>query len=337
MRHLLGILLIIIHMSISAQVVNIENKYLDDNTVGFSGALDLSFSIQKQTDALVSLSFKPIFQYRLGPKKVKEPLMFSEDKAHQDSAKVEKDTVIEKRKSIDRTNRHLFLLYHDLNYTASKGKTYSNFGLSHLRYVYSITENWKSESYSQIQYNQLLLQKVRYLLGTGIRANILNLKAKPGGFKDRAIRISAGTSLFFEYNEINHSDRPLEKTGALRWNTYLSTYFSFRYFEFTSTTYIQPNLGDFKDFRSAGDYSILFRISEPFSVKFVFAYYYDARPPKGTPDNTFSFTAGFVYKLNRFKESVRKIQKKYQSDEHREEPQIENPDENYEIIIEDVE
>lgn len=308
-------LFILFHLSVFSQVVNIENQYLEDGKDGFSGALDLSFSIQKQTDKLITFTFKPIFQYRFGKKFLRDNLMQDTLKIT-DTAKVQRDSIIATfREKADKIvkGKHLFLLYHDINYTGTKGKTFSNYGLSHLRYVYEITKNWKSESYSQIEYNQLLLQKVRYLLGSGIRANILNIKAKEGEYKNKAIRISAGTSLFFEYNEINHVNRPLERRSALRWNSYLSTYFNFKFFEFTSTTYIQPNLGNLKDFKSSGDYSVLFRVSNPFSIKFDFSFYYDAIPPDQTPDNTYSFTAGFVYKLNHFRDQIRKIRKKYET------------------------
>ena len=142
-------------------------------------------------------------------------------KKDQDSAKLTQDK-----------NKHLLLLINDLKYTRGK-ETYANFGMSHLRYSYRIgNTGWKWENYTQIQYNQLLLQKVRALIGSGLRAKLADLKPVAGGYDKRAARVFMGTSLYYEYEEINYSFRPMEFINSVRWNTYLSTYFNFKFVEF---------------------------------------------------------------------------------------------------------
>ncbi|NGF77327.1 DUF481 domain-containing protein [Fluviicola sp. SGL-29] len=279
---------------VSAQVVNIENRRVSDGTYGFSGALDMTLSAQKQKDMLITVHFKPLIQYKFSGK---SDLKYKKAAENGDSTTMnQSDSLIKADK-----NKHLLLLINDLKYTGARKNTYANFGMSHLRYAYRIgNSGWKWESYTQIQYNQLLLQKVRTLIGSGFRLKLTDVQPREGGYDKRAVRMFAGTSLFYEYEEINYSFRPMEYINSVRWSTYLSSYFNFRHFEFISTTYVQPNLATFKDYRVAGDYALLLRISEPFSVKLNYSHFFDSRPPETVTDNTFSFSAGFVYKLDKF-------------------------------------
>lgn len=296
MRHVLLILLLISSSILFAQVVNIENKRANDGTYGFSGALDLTLSAQQQKDLLITFHFKPLIQYKFNGKSDKK--LKEDAEGHVDN--LDDDAV--KAHTLPDKNKHLILLVNDLKYTGARNNTYANFGMSHLRYAYRIANSgWKWESYAQIQYNKLLLQKVRSVIGTGVRAKIFDYGAREGGYNKRAIRLFAGTSIFYEYEEINHSARPMEFNNDFRWSTYLSSYFNFKYFEFTSSTYLQPNLGQFSDIRISGDYSMLLRISNPFSVKLNFSHFFDSKPPETVIPNTFSISAGFVYKLDNFK------------------------------------
>lgn len=303
-------------LSAHSQVVNIENRRVNDGTYGFSGALNLSFSTQKQKDALYTFQFKPIIQYKFGGK--------SDFKYEKEAVK---DTLNKVAIKPDK-NKHTLLLINDLQYTGAKGKTYANFGLMHLRYGYRIKNSgWKWESYAQIQYNQLLLQKVRTIYGTGVRAKLFDLKAKEGGYEKRAILFFLGSSFFYEYEEIRYTYRPIEYLNAVRWSSYLSSYFNFKFVEFSFTFYIQPNVERFKDYRVLGDYTLLFRINEPFSIRFSYNHFFDSEPPLTVPSSTYNFSVGFVYKLDKFKVDPEKWSKRKQK-------WIENIEEDKEYIKE---
>ncbi len=304
MKRLLSLfLLITIHKMTFSQVVNIENRRANDGTYGFSGALDLTLSAQQQKDLLVTFHFKPLIQYKFSGKSDR----FLRDK----DALIErggKKNDMHTDDSLPDKNKHLILLINDLKYTGARNSTYSNFGMMHLRYAYRIANSaWKWESYAQVQYNQLLLQKIRSLVGSGFRAKILDIGSKEGGFNKRAVRLFGGTSLFYEYEEVNFSDRPIEFNNDVRWSTYISSYLNFKHFEFTSSTYIQPNIAHFSDFRVSGDYTLLFRITDPFSIKINFSHFYDTAPPETVIPHTFSVSAGFVYKLDNFKIDLEKM------------------------------
>lgn len=304
--------------SIFSQVVNIENRRLGDGTYGFSGAMNLNFSAQKQKDVLLTFNFRPMLQYKFNSKKDKE--ITPSDTSASDSTKQHQDST---KRPV--SYKHLILLINDLTYTGAKGVTYADFGLSHFRYAYRIKESaWEWESYTQIQYNKLLLQKVRYILGTGLRVKIFDLKAKKNDYADRQIRTTAGTSLFYEYEETRYTNRPIGYDNAVRWNTYLSTYFNFKHVELTSTTYIQPNLFSFKDVKFSGEYSVLFRVTDPFSIRFSFNHYLDSKPPETVQKSTFYLGVGFVYKLDKFNiEDTKKWVKKLKPTKPVNEPDIE--------------
>lgn len=295
MKNLILISFLAVSLNHFAQVVNVENRRINDGTYGFSGALDMSLSAQRQKDLLVTFHFKPLIQYKFSGKGDKD---YKEIDKVLDSLNVDEDST---KLVLPDKNKHMILLLNDIKYTAAKSNTFANLGMVHLRYSYRIANSgWKWESYGQVQYNQLLLQKVRSVIGSGLRVKLLDEKPRPNGFSNRAIRMFAGTSLFYEYEEINYTHRSMDYINSVRWSTYLSSYFNFKSFEFSSTTYVQPNLSDFKDHRISGDYSLLLRISDPFSVKVNLSHFYDSRPPETVTKHTFSFTIGFVYKLDKF-------------------------------------
>ncbi len=311
--------------AIYAQVVNIENRRAGDGTYGFSGALDLTLSAQQQKDLLVTMHFKPLIQYKFSGKQRYEEA--KRRNRRMDSTRYQIDSVEVKKDK----NKHLLLLITDVKYTGARKNTYANFGMTHLRYAYRIANSgWKWESYAQIQYNKLLLQKVRTVLGTGLRAKIMDIEPKKGADVNRVMKLFVGSSLFYEYEEIQYGFRPMDFNNDIRWSTYLSSYFNFKIFEFASSSYIQPALGDFRDTRISGDYSVLFRVTNPFSIKLNFSHFYDARPPETVMKNTFSMSAGFVYKLDNFKVDPEKIAamklKKAQKKEERAKEKLAEPD-----------
>jgi len=233
----------------SAQVVNIENKRIYDDTTGLSGALEGTFSAQRTRDLLYTLAFKTLVQYK------------------------------------SKTKKHYYLLLNDLRYSAGD-VVYANSGMSHFRYAYRIKNSpWKWESYAQVQYNQLLLQKLRALGGTGIRWKFYD--------KNNA-KFFVGTSFFYEYEEIQPE---IEFNNDVRWSNYLSWFIVKPTYSFTAATYYQPNVADFKDFRLSGQYTFLFKLKRKVDFKVEFTNFYDSRPPVTVRNFVFSSTFGFVVRL----------------------------------------
>lgn len=245
--NILSLLSLFFNAQIYAQVVNIENKRIYDDTSGWSGNIDASFSAQQTRDLLYSVNFRTLAQYK--------------------------------------NSKHFFLLLNDFGY--SKGDVvYANRGMSHFRYAYRLKDGpWKWESYLQIQYNQLLLQRNRSLVGTGLRWRFYELKD---------VRLYAGTSFFYEYEEIQPFT---EFNSDVRWSNYLSWFINKPTFAFTAVTYYQVNVQKIKDYRLSGQYTFLFKLKKKLDFKFEFTTNFDSRPPQTVRDWVFSSTFGIIYKL----------------------------------------
>lgn len=225
-----------------AQIVNIENRRVYDDTAGWYGDLQGSFSLIQNQNYLFRLNLRSKVQYK--------------------------------------SKKHYWLFLQD--YVYSGGETvYANSGMGHLRYAYRFKhERLKAESYLQAQYNAIRRQRIRSLIGSGLRYKFINLENSKFFF---------GSSLFFEYEELQPE---AEFNQDLRWNSYLSWYIKRKLFTFTGTSYYQPLTANFKDFRFAGQYALLSKISKRLSFKSEFDFFYDSRPPVGLNKTAFTLSFG---------------------------------------------
>jgi hypothetical protein len=246
---LLLIVVLLLSPGIFSQVVNIENRRIYDDTAGWSGAVDAGFSAVQNNQLLYTLSFRPRVQYK--------------------------------------TRKHYYLLLADLAYTASKTATYANSGMSHFRYAYRLWNSpWKWESYTQVQYNELLNQKLRALLGTGIRWKM---------YDKNSMRFFIGTSTFYEYEELQ-TEQVFNR--GFRWSNYLSWFITSKSgITFTATTYAQPLWSDFADIRVSGQYALGFRVTKRLDIKLEYSFFHDSKPPADVRKTVFSSLAGFHLKL----------------------------------------
>lgn len=249
---LFGVTLMIICISgrLSAQVVNIENKRIYDDTAGWSGALDGGFSASQNGKLFYSMNFRPRVQYK--------------------------------------TRKHYYLFLTDWNYTGAEGGLkYANSGMSHFRYAYRLWNSpWKWESYAQVQYNELLDQKIRTLAGTGIRWKFIDTSN---------IRFFCGTSTFYEYEELQKSG---QINQGLRWSNYLSWFINTKSgWSFTAVTYFQPLWSNMKDFRIAGQYAMSFHVLKRLDIRMEYNLFYDTYPPPEVRSWVFSSSAGFHVRL----------------------------------------
>ena len=224
---------------VNAQIVNIENRRIYDDTLGLSGAIDASFSVNKNKQTFLSTAFRPKVQYK--------------------------------------TRNHYLLFITDWYYTKGTTVLYANYGMAHLRYAYRLGDKqrstkspWKWESYSQLQYNQLLDQRARFQLGSGLRIKAID---KPG------LRVFAGTSIMRDYEEIRSS--ALTST-CYRNNTYIAWYFSKKSsYSFSGTTYFQPAISIRGDYQFMGQYSLSFNIFKRVDFNIELNAFYDSKPATG--------------------------------------------------------
>jgi hypothetical protein len=238
-----------------AQIVNIENRRIYDDTLGWSGSLDGNLSVLRNKEMLINGGLRPRIQYK--------------------------------------KDRYYFLLLTDWFYSKSPSVVYANSGMVHLRYAWRFASRlqdkkspWKWESYAQIQYNQLLDQRLRALVGTGLRWKALdNLKW----------RVFIGSSAFFEYEELRSSKVVLE---GVRWSNYLSFFTALsKELSFTSIVYAQPLISDLKDVRFMAQFSLSVNIFKRIDMRFEYNHFYDALPPAGVRNMIFNGAMGFRVRL----------------------------------------
>ncbi len=232
-----------------SQVVNIENRRIYDDTSGISGSISASFSAMRNKDLLISSTIRPLIQYK--------------------------------------TPKHYYLLLGDWSYSKSSNNTYSNAGMLHFRYAYRIgflqkkqKNPWKWESYTQVQYNQLLRQKMRALLGTGLRWKMVD---------NKIVRVFIGTSVFYEH-EILLNDAVNKN---FRSSTYLSWFFNWKgKWSFSGTNYFQPRLDLFNDNRFMGQYAITYKLRKNIGLRWDANVFYDSRPADNVINTVYNTTFG---------------------------------------------
>jgi hypothetical protein len=181
-------------------------------------------------------------------------------------------------------DRHFVISLTNFNLINSDEQNFLNDGFQHIRYNY-VANKWITlEAFGQLQYNERTRLLLRGLTGAGPR-----LRLKPI-FKQR---VHLGIIPMYEYNQIRdtiliHRD--------IRLSNYLSIHV--RLFQnkvsVSSTTYFQPLINDWSNFRVSSETSILFQILKRwnFRTSFTYAYDNDRRIPENIPDQVYSFNNG---------------------------------------------
>lgn len=249
MKQIVFILFCCFAISLQSQIVNIENKRIYDDSSGISGSIVGNFNTVRNQDLLLNAGFKPLIQYK--------------------------------------TPMHYYLLYADWNYSKGANNTFSNSGMIHFRYAYRLNKldkyhpksPWKLESYAQVQYNQLLRQKLRALSGGGIRWKIFDFKGN---------RSFLGSSVFYEYEELLTS----EVINQVRWSNYWSWFINVNNITFTGVNYFQPSINDFNDARFMGQYTFGYRLKKNVSLRADFMIFYDSRPAQNVKNTVFNSSFG---------------------------------------------
>jgi hypothetical protein len=234
--------------SISAQIVNIENKHIVEDTSGWAGVIDAGLSMVQNKSLLISSSLKSRIQHR--------------------------------------TRNNYILWINDVGYAGSNKIVFNNTGMSHLRYANRIYKGLKWESFVQVQYNQILSQKLRALIGSGLRLKILDTNYT---------KAFCGISTFIEYEELRN---PVIYQTDLRASSYLSWFVSpHNRYSFSGTAYYQPLWKDFKDYRLMLQTSLTFPFLKKIDFKIDFNLQYDSRPPKDILKLIFSSSFGVSLKF----------------------------------------
>lgn len=185
-------------------------------------------------------------------------------------------------------NRHLVLLKNDIEFQKIEGNKFANSGISHLRYNYKVFPKITWEVFTQAQYNKVSKINFRGLLGTGPRFKLSN---------SELYNFYLGTLVMYEQEELDDGVTPIQRD--IRGSAYFSfSLYPVKNITIISTTYYQPKLSSFEDYRISSQSSLLIKMFENFAFKTTYTFIYDEFPAIGIPQSQYNFSSGVSYSFN---------------------------------------
>jgi len=160
-------------------------------------------------------------------------------------------------------------------------------GLVHLRYNRKVNEWLRWEFFSQYQNNFVTQIDSRILLGTGPRFKLIKLKN---------FRLYAASLFMYEREKERTSPAILHNDA--RNSSYISfTWLPHENIEMVSTTYFQPLLKQFSDFRILNQITFSVKATPHFGLSVRWNYLHDRFPAGNAPRTTYNFGTGITYDL----------------------------------------
>jgi putative salt-induced outer membrane protein YdiY len=180
-----------------------------------------------------------------------------------------------------KSNKDLWLFISEFSLISGDNEKFSNTGFGHIRYNRKLNDAIRWEFFTQIQYNGLTKIDTRALGGTGLRFKLTPYEQAKFYF---------GLAYMYEYEKL------LDPVAYHR-DHRISSYFTFTLLpeetvSFTSTTYVQPLITDFSDYRITNETNLSLGITKKLQLNVTFKYNYDVAPPEGVPTNTYYFING---------------------------------------------
>ncbi|MBV7270033.1 DUF481 domain-containing protein [Winogradskyella luteola] len=185
------------------------------------------------------------------------------------------------------TTINFWLFVNDLNLQKIEENSLVNRGTQHLRYNRRISDKVKWEAFVQGQYDAISEIGFRGLIGTGPRFKLS---------KNDNYRFYLGTLIMYEYEKAS-SAIPDRIQQDVRGSAYLSfSLYPTETISIISTSYYQPRIDAFNDFRFSSNTSMLFKILEDLAFKVNFNFFHDAFPvSSAVPETQFELTNGLLY------------------------------------------
>jgi len=181
--------------------------------------------------------------------------------------------------------RHLVFFINNLNIKRVNDEDIINRGTQHLRYNYKINNTITWEAFIQAHYNSISKIDKRQLLGTGPRFNI---------FDENKFEFHIGTLFMYEYEKIEEEQYVYNKDFRFSGYTTLR-WFPVKNTTITSTTYYQPKLNEFSDYRIYSHNSILFKVIKGLSIGITYIATFDTHPAIDIPKYQYKLLNGLTY------------------------------------------
>lgn len=160
-------------------------------------------------------------------------------------------------------------------------------GLVHLRYNRKVNEWLRWEFFGQFQNNIITQIDSRILLGTGPRFKLIKINT---------FRLYAAGLFMYEMEK--ERTTPGIKHNDVRNSSYISfTWLPRDNIEMVSTTYFQPLLNNFSDYRILNQIVFKVKATPHFGMSVRWNYLHDRYPAGSAPKTTYNFGTGFTYDL----------------------------------------
>ncbi|MDY0780489.1 DUF481 domain-containing protein [Tenacibaculum sp. IB213877] len=182
----------------------------------------------------------------------------------------------------------LWLFINDLDFREANSNTLVSKNAQHLRFNYKLKPQIIIETFAQSQQDKISAINFRGLLGSGLRFKLT---------KSEKYKLYLGSLLMFEHEKSNRETEPIRND----WRN--SSYFSFSLYPkenvtIVSTTYFQPRLDQFSDFRVSSQTYLAVEVIKNLSFTATFSYQYDKFPVIGIPNEQYVLTNGLMYSFN---------------------------------------
>ena len=229
--------------TVAAQIVNVHSKFATSDSEGVFGGLEAASNRRTGNTNYLALTGKALFGLRF-------------------------------------SGFHTYFLWNGAKKVVS-GDNISNHTMEHLRFRYDFTEVFSLEAFGQHDFNEFKRLSLRALVGGGPRIQFEALDMW---------RLALGLAYMFEVERLDDAadDAGDPYMDANVQNNFhrMSSYLRLR-FDMTdsasvvNTTFIQPRLADFNDFRLLNELSMQVDIVGGLGIKFSFAISYDSQPAMG--------------------------------------------------------
>ncbi len=169
------------------------------------------------------------------------------------------------------------------------GTRFASSGLLHYRQTYRYNDLISPEWYGQLNYDRPQLLDFRAVAGGGARTSFAS--GEWGQF-------GMGAALFFEHERLNLPDTAVHdnQTTVIRGSYFLTL--RLRPNEnlvITSTTYLQPVVGNWGDLRTLANFRVAASVSDELDLTVSFDLRYDSRPPDAISALDTSLRTGLRY------------------------------------------
>ena len=169
------------------------------------------------------------------------------------------------------------------------GSRFRSSGLLHYRQTYRYNETISPEWYGQLNYDLPQFLNFRVITGVGARTSFAS--GEWGQF-------GMGATLMLEHERLNLPDTAIhnDQTTVIRESVFLTLrVVPNENLVITSTTYLQPALGDFDDLRTLANLRIATAITDTLDLTVSFDLRYDSIPPDGISTLDTNLRTGIRY------------------------------------------